>query len=173
MKPPLDLKIALSEHGYNTPEFTLKGLHTLARVVSVHDGDSLKVVIPVLERFFKFNVRLNRIDTCEITSKNKTNKEAAIKARNRVVELVTCTAELPLSITQRQIEAMLEANVRLIVIHCLEMDKYGRVLAEVYTDETCAKSVSDVLMEEGLAFAYDGKKKLTEDEQEHTAMSLN
>jgi endonuclease YncB( thermonuclease family) len=38
-------------------------------------------------------------------------------------------------------------------------DKYGRYLTKIYTDSTEAQSVSDILIAEGLAYAYDGKTK--------------
>jgi endonuclease YncB( thermonuclease family) len=45
------------------------------------------------------------------------------------------------------------------------MDKYGRVLAKVYTSPNDTDSFSDVLVKESLAYAYYGETKLSEKEQ--------
>ena len=41
-------------------------------------------------------------------------------------------------------------------MHCLERDKYGRLLGDLYVE---GRSVGDILVEEGLACPYDGGTK--------------
>lgn len=158
-------KELFKQYGGATPEFSLNDTRTFARVVSVYDGDTITAVIPILGAFFKFKVRLHGIDTCEIKSKNQAAKDMAVKARNRVIELVTGLAVDATLKTKKDIEKMLDADVHLVWLHCLEMDKYGRVLAHVYPSSNRVKSISEVLLDEKLAYAYSGETKKTEQEQ--------
>ena len=109
---------------------------------------------------------MHGIDTCEMKSKNALNKDFALRARNRVIELVT---KKPFDEgylkTKKQIEAMLEKDVYIVWLHCLEMDKYGRVLAKVYASDKEDQTFSDILINEKLGYAYFGDTKKTEAEQ--------
>ena len=83
-------------------------------VVKVYDGDTITIAATV-ERcsstFYKFSVRLTRIDTPEIKGKTDDEKQAAIKARDTLSQKI------------------LNKKVSLKDI---KYDKYGRLLAEVY-----------------------------------------
>jgi endonuclease YncB( thermonuclease family) len=153
--------------GSNTKPLTLNEMKTYARVVSIYDGDTMHVIIPFLGSFFKFAIRMYGIDSPEIKSKNPDIKDMALKARNRVIELVM---KAPFDgqrfKTKKDIETELENNVYLVWLHCLEMDKYGRVLANVYASAAESdKSFADILIAEKLAYPYFGKTKKTEGEQ--------
>lgn len=169
----MDPKDLFRQHGGATPEFSLNNMKTTARVVSVYDGDTLTVVLPVFSTFFKFNVRMSGIDTCEIKSKSPKNKELAYRARNRLFQLITGKAIDANGIDswkRKQVDEFLEADVYLVNIHCLEFDKYGRLLATVYpvtpTDPSIPHiSFSDTLLKDRLAYAYQGDTKLTEEDQ--------
>ena len=135
----------LKKCGIETPFFTLKGVKTYGKVVKITDGDTLCIVLPLFDKYYKFNTRLSGIDTCEIHSKNSSIKEIAIKAKNRIADLI-------------------EDCSHLLWVECYEFDKYGRLLADVFLSKD-GKSISSVLLEEKLAYKYDGSTKLTEDEQ--------
>lgn len=125
---------------------------TVARVVRVYDGDTLTVDIqdftvgtkdkkrviedvhPIISE--AMSIRVYGIDTPEIKSKSEKVKAWAIKARDRAREL-------------------LDAGKK-IVLKQIEKDKYFRFDAIVLIDGI---SLGDVLIEEGLAVAYDGGKK--------------
>lgn len=149
-----------SKYNYNTaPKFSLKDTECFARVVQIHDGDTLTAVIPLLNQFYKFSVRLAGVDTCEISSATEENKILASKAKNRLIELVTQkTAETDL-------KTYLLNNVELVYLSCQDFDKYGRVLATVKKTKEDSECFSQILIKEKLAYSYDGKKKLTESEQ--------
>lgn len=152
--------------GSTTPEFSLNDIKTYARVISCYDGDSIGLVIPIFNTFYKFKVRLMGIDTCEMKSKNKSNKDLAIKARNRLLELITKQAIDPQVInSKKHIDDLLHSDVHLVFVHCLEFEKFGRVLAHIYDNETSTKSYADILIEEKLAYKYMGDTKLTEEQQ--------
>ena len=156
----MDHKEYFRQYGLNTPEFTLKGIKTFARVVSIYDADTVKLVIPVLGCFFKFNVRLLEIDACEMKSKNK---ELAIHARDRLFELVTGRRSDP-TWKKKDIESYLNGDVYLVWVECVDFDKWGRVLANIYPSAG-GKSFSQCLLEENLAYPYQGGSKLSEDDQ--------
>jgi len=155
------------EYDNNTNNFTLNGQKLWGRVVSVYDGDTLTVVLNVFGGFYKFSIRMNNIDTCELKSKNIKNKELACIARSRLLSLIT---EKDISETstlndRRKINNVLNKNVYCVWIECLDFDKYGRLLANVYTNETSQESFSEILIKEKLAYEYKGDTKLTEEEQ--------
>jgi endonuclease YncB( thermonuclease family) len=137
-------------HGINTPELVLNGIKTLARVVKVIDGDTITVVIPLFDSFYKYNIRILGIDAPELHSTNVILKELALKARNRLVELIGDGSDF-------------ETNVHLVYLECKEYDKYGRLLCDVYTREKTTL-LSNVLLNEKLAYEYSGKRKLTDSE---------
>ena len=152
-------KIDWTKHTYsNTQPFSLQNLECYCRVVKIYDGDTITVIIPVFNDFYRFSVRLKNIDTCEMKSKNQSNKTIANNARKRLFELVTMQ-------TFDDSDNFLSDNVNLVYIKCEEFDKYGRLLADIYKNKDDIKSFSEILKEEKLAYSYDGKKKLTEDEQ--------
>lgn len=154
------------QYGGTTPPFTLNNVKTYARIVSIYDGDTMHAIIPVLGSYFKFSIRMYGIDTCEMKSKNAANKDTAVRARNRVIELVTKKPfDEGILKTKKQVEAALEKDVYLVWLHCLEMDKYGRVLAKVYASDKEEKTFSDILIDEKLGYAYFGETKKTEAEQ--------
>ena len=153
------MTINWKEHKYNnTPSFSLQNLECYCRVVKIRDGDTFTIILPVFNSFYRFSVRLVDIDTCEIKSNNPTCKMIATNARKRLFELVTKqTSDLS--------DNFLSDNVNLVYIKCKDFDKYGRLLGDVYKTDEDDKSFSEILMEEKLAYFYDGKKKLTEEEQ--------
>lgn len=123
--------------------FSLEDQSIVGHVVSVYDGDSFKAEFPLphpqfklVSPTYKWTCRIIGIDTPELRSKNLDVRSLAYKARDRVRELVLgkdCRLELS------------------------EFDKYGRVLATLFTPE--GEDVASILINEGLALSYDGGKK--------------
>lgn len=159
----------LSLFNNETPFFSLKGLNTFARVVNVIDGDTLTLIIPIFNDCFKFYTRLSGVDTCEIRSNNEENKEKGLKAKYRVIELICKDKKLNdiICITKKQIIDIFNKEVYTVWIECDDFDKYGRLLAKVYLEikKDNSKSIGEILIEEKLAYKYDGNTKLTEEEQ--------
>lgn len=159
-----DIKKQFENYNYNTPEFSLNNIKTYARVISIHDGDTITLIIPFLEKYYKFHCRLSNLDTCEITSKSEKNKELAIKAKNRIINLIT-GENLINNITKKTIDYILASDIFLIWINCYDFDKYGRVIIDAYKTEDDKTSFSEILINEKLGYKYGGKKKLTDKEQ--------
>ena len=122
-----------------TAKFTLLGHKTYAKCVYVYDGDTVHVVfkMPNGNECYKWVVRMNGIDTPEMKSKNVTEKKAAVLARDFLKEQILD---------------------KIIIVDCLEFDKYGRLLAELYTEGNPV-SLSRQMIEKGHAKAYDGGTK--------------
>lgn len=144
------------------PIFT--NVNTTVRVVDIYDGDTCTVVIKFDNNYFKHPVRLCGIDTCEMKSKDDSNKNNAINARNRLYELVTkCKLEpknnSSKSHTRNEIRKFLNSNVYLCHLKIKSLDKYGRFLANMYCDENSTESFSDIMLKEHLAYNYDGGTK--------------
>lgn len=153
--------------GTSVPEFSLKGQEMWARVVSVYDGDTMTVILPMAGSVYKYSLRMNGIDTCEIKSKLEENKRKAIQARNTVLSWVMPTASIQATeaYAKKDIEEMLLKDIHLVYIRCDSFDKYGRLLADVYASPSDTTSFSDKLVELKLAYRYYGETKLTEQEQ--------
>jgi endonuclease YncB( thermonuclease family) len=137
--------------GKSTRIFTLDGLDTIARVVSVYDGDTLNVVMPFAGTFYQFVVRLDGIDACELKATNEENKQLAKQARTRLITLISPES------------TCFETSECLVRVQCGKFDKYGRLLAKVYgITGNLSACYNDVLVTERLAYVYKGKKKLDE-----------
>jgi endonuclease YncB( thermonuclease family) len=149
----------------DTPIFTMNGMKTYARVVNVIDGDTLSLVIPLFDKYFKFSVRIYGIDTCEIHSNDTEIKDKGLKAKYRVIEMLSKKdIKDVLCISRKQIIDLFNTNICIVWIECLEFDKYGRLLANVFFDNK-TKSIAEILVSEKLAYRYDGGTKLTEEQQ--------
>lgn len=106
-----------------------------ALVQSVYDGDTIRVDIDLgLSIKVNASCRLLGIDTPEIRTKSASEKKLAYKARDRLREMVL--------------------NQWVTLHSVAKPDKYGRLLVKVWSDEF--GYVNGLLLDEGLARAYDG-----------------
>lgn len=146
--------------------FTLDGLTVIGKCVDVYDGDSIKVVIyyPMInndgtfeKKLVKFTIRMLGYDSPEIRSKDPKEKEAALEAKKRLIQLTNLN------------------NFGLIKIVFSKNDKYGRFLATVYEYQpifspnnknliiggnASFKSINDIMIEEKHGYPYFGGKKV-------------
>jgi len=120
-----------------TPQY---GTVSVSKVISVYDGDTFRVNIDSLPPIVGRNIaiRVNGIDTPEIRGKCQYEKDLAIKARDFV------RAKL--------------ANAKEITLTNLQRGKYFRVVANVLIDGV---SLERELLDDELAYVYDGGKKLS------------
>ena len=74
------------------PMLTFKGKRFNCKVVSVYDGDTIKVVFPIMGsgsmKLYKWNCRLIGVDTPELKTKNKLEKELGYKVRDKLREKI-------------------------------------------------------------------------------------
>ena len=140
----------------NTPVYSFINQKMWARVVNVHDGDTLTCIIEAFPQcFFRYNIRLAGINTREI---NGEEKAAATISRNRLLNYVT-SGKVVGGTSRNNIIAELASDVYLVFLHCDKMDKYGRILATVYSNQDGAESINAIMIKECLAVKYDGGKK--------------
>jgi len=116
------------------------GTVIVSKVISVYDGDTFRVDIDSLPPIVGKNiaVRVNGVDTPEIRGKCQYEKNLALKARDFVRGRL--------------------ANAKEIKLTNLQRGKYFRVVANVVVDGV---SLEQELLNNELAYGYDGGKKLT------------
>ena len=152
----------------STFEFSLKDKYIPARIVDIYDGDTVTAVINIFNSYFKFNVRLCDIDTCEMKSHDTEAKNLAYQSRNRLFEMVT-EKQIKDTDKRKDVRKILNESVYMINLLCGEFDKYGRLLGWLYgsNNEIMDKqySYNHLLVKERLAYIYKGDTKLTELEQ--------
>tara|TARA_B100001142_G_scaffold144962_1_gene145903 strand:- start:7817 stop:8251 length:435 start_codon:yes stop_codon:yes gene_type:complete len=119
------------------PEFSFKDTTKEAKVVSVYDGDTVKVVFPLQEKLYKWNCRLAGVDTPELRTRNKLEKTHGYLVRDKLREKILN---------------------KVVIIKCFEFDKYGRLLISIYCDDD-KLSINQWLIDNDYAFKYDGGTK--------------
>jgi endonuclease YncB( thermonuclease family) len=160
------IKEEFSKYSIDTKKFSLDGLCTQGRIVDIIDGDSLSIILNIFNNYYKFNVRINGIDTCELKSKNELNKQLAHKARTSLLKLITGFEDTPI-LSKKEVQNILDKEIYIVYLECLDFDKYGRLLANVYTTISGNKNelLSEYLLKNKLAYVYTGETKLSEADQ--------
>jgi len=115
--------------------FTLNGLLVEGKIVEVYDGDTCKVVFPYFEQLYKWTLRLERIDTPELKTKNDLERSFGFEVRDILRNMILD---------------------KIVKVKCGKFDKYGRLLAEIYIN---GQNVNQYLLDNNYAFAYDGGTK--------------
>ena len=93
--------ICISKKNYNLKTINIK---------SEEEFDFLNLT----NKLFRWNCRINRVDTPEIRTKNKKEKEYGKVVRDALREKILN---------------------KLVFVKCLDFDKYGRLLTEIYFNE--------------------------------------
>ena len=116
-------------------EFSFEGQLKDAKVLSVYDGDTVTLAFPLGDVMYKWSCRLSGVDTPELRTSNKKEKEFGYQVRDLLREKILG---------------------KVLKVKCGEFDKYGRLLGELFVDD---ESVNQWLISNGYAFAYDGGTK--------------
>lgn len=119
--------------------FHLTGYECWAKVVKIYDADTMHCVFFINDKAFKFKIRLSGIDTAERKSNDPAEREWSKRAIQRVFDLI---------------------GKDLVFLKCHRWDKYGRLLAEIYPNDSKTKSFNQILLDENFAYAYDGEKRI-------------
>ena len=136
------------------------------RLVSVHDGDTHTYVVELYPGdFYRFTVRVAGIDTPELKSTDPTLAGKASSARSRVADMLRGRNTPAEEASNGEcVRASLEKEPCIVTLVCHGNDKYNRQLADVWSlDGTI--NVASELIKERLAYAYQGGRKFTEDDQ--------
>ena len=106
-----------------------------AKVIDIIDGDTIRAEIDLGFNITRTEVlRLYGINTPEIRSKDTNERDKALRAKNRLVELC--------------------AEIDYIRTFKDKREKYGRILAELYDKN--GNSLNQILINEGFAVEYFG-----------------
>jgi len=129
----------------NIPYFSFKGKIFYAKHCNIYDGDTFSVIFEYNGEFIKYKCRCNGYDSPEmkpsLSNQNRIHeKELANKAKNRLEELLN------------------KHPSKLIKIECLDFDKYGRLLLNVW-NMVDIKMINDIMIEEGHGKVYSGGTK--------------
>jgi endonuclease YncB( thermonuclease family) len=155
----------------NVSKFTLENMFIECRVIDMYDGDTCTCIIPLLDNFYKFNIRLADIDTCEIKSKHSENKNLGVEARKRLCSLISDDLlNIELDISRKELVKLLNTKCYILKIRCGSFDKYGRLLGWLFNNDATIETPNEqsfnyILLNEKLAYKYEGKTKLTDEEQ--------
>ena len=122
----------------NVPWLSLDGQFLKCKVIDVYDADTVTLIIPFMGRPWKEKCRLTGIDSAEIRTQNIKEKELALKGKNWLIE---------------------EILNKKVWVECGEWDKYGRLLVTIYKKNKDTISINELLVTNGYAYKYDGKKK--------------
>lgn len=155
-------KELLSCQDCNINTFSLKGQQLYCKIVNIYDADTCRVVFFLNNQLVKYTLRLIGVDSPEMKPPLKDQyrrfqiKEAK-KARNRLIQLSTdCEIEVETDLSKLNIQKLINSNQKIIKINCEEFDKYGRLLASIFSEDI---NINAKLVEEGYAYNYGGGKK--------------
>lgn len=133
----------LNTYDKKTPKFTLKNMYKICRIVDVYDGDTVRGVFEHNGQYNKWTIRMYGYDSPEMKPSRKLENRLEIKAK---------------ALEAREYLKSLILNQN-VYLHCLDFDKYGRVLANIYTPNLQPQSVNDHMVEIGHGYAYYGGTK--------------
>lgn len=135
---------------FDAPLFSPVGLDGPARLVNVHDGDTVSVVSRLanddVSKEYLFHIRLLGIDTCELRSRDPILSRFAHRTRQRVIEILN-----PRGVN-------IEKEEVLVHVEITALDKYAsRFVGNIWSND--GENVSETLLREKYAKEYSGKTK--------------
>ena len=119
----------------------------VVEITKVLDGDTIDVIIDLgFDLYKKERVRIAGVDTPEKRTTNNEEKELGIDATNWL---------------KKELEDAIAGEEDLVIRTELEggFGKYGRLLGWLYLGIDAEKSLNDLMIENGYAWAYDGGTK--------------
>ena len=141
LKEKCDLS-KLMEYDKKTPKFNLNNCQKLCKIVDVYDGDTVRGVFEHNGVYNKWNIRMYGYDSPEMRPSKKLENRDEIKKN---------------AVKSRDFLRALILN-KTVGLECLEFDKYGRVLGNIYIEELDC-SVNDHMIANGHGYSYFGGTK--------------
>jgi endonuclease YncB( thermonuclease family) len=167
--------VALVDATDKIPAFTLAGTTRPAKVVSCYDGDTFEAVMSFGDQIWKFDCRMVGYDSPEIKPlKSAVGREAeklaALRAKIALLSFVCDNIDVSRPYTNKDLDALVKLNKRIIQINCKEFDKYGRVLVEIPIMNqsggsasggagSSVESVNQWMVKNGYGYEYTGGTK--------------
>lgn len=113
-----------------------------AKVLNVVDGDTLDLLVDLgFNVHHTIRVRLHGINTPESKTTDIKEKELGLKAKDYTKDWITRHPQVFVNTVKDKKE------------------KFGRILAHIYSDETKTVSLNDSLVDAGYARVYNGEKR--------------
>ena len=127
----------------NTQFLSLNGEKFKAKIVYIYDGDTMHMVFHSYGKYYRWNCRIMGVDTPELRTKNKIEKQMGYKVKEIVEE---------------------NFLNRIVKIHCYDFDKYGRLLVDIEMPKHVKnpdnnKMYSEWLIQNNYGKSYDGGTK--------------
>ena len=126
-----------------TPKFTLKDTFKMCKIVDVYDGDTVRGVFENNGVYNKWTIRMYGYDSPEMRPSKKLENRDEIKMK------------------AKESRDYLKSKIlnKTVFLHCLDFDKYGRVLANIYSEEFGENSINDHMVEMNYGYPYFGGTK--------------
>lgn len=118
----------------NTPELTFKGDTKKCKILSVYDGDTCTITFNFNDKYYKWKCRLYGINSPEIRTLDKTEKNRGYEARD-------------------YLKSRIDGKIVTITFHGFE--KYGRLLGTIYLDGI---NINQEMIEKKYAVSYMATK---------------
>ena len=117
--------------------------YRVKKVLKIVDGDTIDVDIDLgFDISYTQRVRLAGIDTPESRTKDLKEKTLGLEVKDRLKKAIDAAKDV-IIVTEKPDST----------------EKYGRILGWVYLDKS-PKSINELLIEEGYAWAYMGETKI-------------
>eukprot|EP00899_Mesostigma_viride_P027336 jgi/Mesvir1/7788/Mv11731-RA.1 len=141
--------------------FSFQGMRLPCKVVSCHDGDTVRVAakVPWTTKPVKLTVRLAGINAPEVNPpafawNREGIKKRAYLARNALLQLTTnvrfdCSNT---SLTDAQVQEIVDANTQILEIECKQNDAFGRVLGTLFVN---GENVNEIMVLAGHADRFE------------------
>lgn len=133
----------------NTPELSLKDKVRPAKVLSVYDGDTVRIALRFRGVITCFNTRCYGYDCAEMRPSRSLPEEERAEEKRKAIAA----------------RDFLRSHVLGddVLVHCKPhgFDKYGRLLVTLFKDERKkpGQSLNELMVEEGHGYPYDGGNK--------------
>lgn len=148
---------------HEIPRFSFAGQSFYTRIIDMYDGDSFRIVVHVNGAVAYAMTRLVGIDTAEIKSKSSAAKACATGSRDFALAWALQSDSTTAYASKKDVKAALAETPAIVFVKCLDNDRYGRILIEVFRDrddaEASRNSLNSLMIAKGGAVAYDGGTK--------------
>jgi len=147
----------------NIDKFSFENIKGNYKVISVYDGDTVTLLLPINIHIYNFN----QSDSIDIKSDtNPTNKIKYYKINVRLYGIDTPELKPSKNLIDHdnhKIKAIAAKNflsnlllLKIVNVHFMNYDKYGRPLAVLYLDDI---NINELMINEGHAVKYYGGAK--------------
>jgi endonuclease YncB( thermonuclease family) len=141
------------------PFFSLKGLCCKCKVVNIHDGDTVRIVIQYPQEttsttFAKFTCRMTGYDSPELAS-HSTDAYKATNVLARYCLSENIFLDMNRHYSKTEFTQIFLQNKKILDVQFHGEDKYGRQLVTLYEEGN--KCINHELMAYSFNLPYDGK----------------